>query len=672
MMAAQADLGAARGRLAACGADPAIVGVCESCLAPAQDARPRDAGAVAARVAEYLASEEERTRAAQLASVESRAAAARARIEADAARARTSHSRRQRRMTAAVAAALLVTLAVAGVAWAWRDRDRTERAGEASRDVEAAIAQSVFLRGRAVGRADAAAAHDALDAAQRADRLASARDVGEDVRRKASRSLEETQAESVRARKLATLLLRVTRVKYRWGSGFPGTGVDTTETLRKAIALVPGCAEAHRRLAQDLGAHIEGTDDWRDYITEMEAEFRKAVELDPESVDARVSLIDFIRGDAPESDELAVHEEALIRLDPLQPAWRVMSFERNVRNGSFDEAERIAREIADLDPDEAPLGPRVDSVRDAVKAADGVLRGERVPEAWKSKPWDLVEACLFARRYATIARLWKTPGLGLETNEAPMTGLAALRVAALRAGLGEGTDARDASDEDRARFRRLSLDGYRSLLAGVAGTPAAADEGRPWSAQALSREKEGGSWPDSPGGMLRADLMARLPAEEREAWRDAFLAYDRFGRQSFTYNMMWAFIVGGGPSGDMTDDVESSLRRHPDDQNLQNMLGVAQYRSGAFEKAIETLKRVDAAYSASPNGSRPSTLAYLAMALAKRGRADEAQRVLERCRTVTAQPRYAQNPEALGYLFRAESVVEGDDRDSDTGADGGK
>jgi PAS domain S-box-containing protein len=53
--AARADLAAGLARLDACGADPELVALCKRCLAPDPDGRPRDAGVLAAALAECLA-----------------------------------------------------------------------------------------------------------------------------------------------------------------------------------------------------------------------------------------------------------------------------------------------------------------------------------------------------------------------------------------------------------------------------------------------------------------------------------------------------------------------------------------------------------------------------------------------------------------------------------------
>jgi serine/threonine protein kinase/WD40 repeat protein len=74
--ARQGDLEEAFGRLEGCGADPEIVRIARSCLAPARSDRPRDAGVVAKEVGAFLASAEERTRRAELGAAEAKVKAA--------------------------------------------------------------------------------------------------------------------------------------------------------------------------------------------------------------------------------------------------------------------------------------------------------------------------------------------------------------------------------------------------------------------------------------------------------------------------------------------------------------------------------------------------------------------------------------------------------------------
>src|SRR5581483_10853015 len=112
-LAARARLGDAHARLAACGAEPALVALCERCLAPGPADRPADAGEVAAAVAALRADADERARRAELdrVKVEGERAAADLRAEAEAqtrraAEQRAAEQRKRRRVQLALAAAV--------------------------------------------------------------------------------------------------------------------------------------------------------------------------------------------------------------------------------------------------------------------------------------------------------------------------------------------------------------------------------------------------------------------------------------------------------------------------------------------------------------------------------------------------------------------------------------
>jgi serine/threonine-protein kinase len=111
--AAAAELAEALARLDGCGADAELVGLATSCLAPAVEARPRDAGAVASAVSSYRAGVEARLRAAELARVE--------------AQARADSERKRRRATVGLAASILALVVLGGGAGAWYFQQRRDR-----------------------------------------------------------------------------------------------------------------------------------------------------------------------------------------------------------------------------------------------------------------------------------------------------------------------------------------------------------------------------------------------------------------------------------------------------------------------------------------------------------------------------------------------------------------
>ena len=114
--AKRADLSDAWARLDACDADAELVGLARSCLAAAPKHRPRDAGAMVARLTGYLGGVERRLREAEL---------AQARAEAQAA-----GERRRRLLTLALAGSVLATAADrrGRLGWMGRERQRREQA----------------------------------------------------------------------------------------------------------------------------------------------------------------------------------------------------------------------------------------------------------------------------------------------------------------------------------------------------------------------------------------------------------------------------------------------------------------------------------------------------------------------------------------------------------------
>ena len=164
--AKRADLADAQARLDACDSDADLVGLARSCLAAAPKHRPRDAGAVVARLSAYLGGVERRLREAEL---------AQARAEAQAA-----GERRRRLLTLALAASVLATAMIGAAGWAWMDRERQRRDRSIRAGVEAALSEASRKRDRArdAGGADPVAWVEAIEAARRAESLLGGGDAG--------------------------------------------------------------------------------------------------------------------------------------------------------------------------------------------------------------------------------------------------------------------------------------------------------------------------------------------------------------------------------------------------------------------------------------------------------------------------------------------------------------
>jgi serine/threonine-protein kinase len=166
---ARGDVADALARLGACGADAGLVALARDCLAPERDDRPRDAGAVAARVTAHLAGVQERLRAAELARVEAQARAeeeSKRRVLAD----RLSlEERRKRRVSLALAASVLLTAALAGGGWVWVERGRAAR--RAAIDTALAEARRLHVQARQAPPEDRARWAEAVAVVQRAEGL---------------------------------------------------------------------------------------------------------------------------------------------------------------------------------------------------------------------------------------------------------------------------------------------------------------------------------------------------------------------------------------------------------------------------------------------------------------------------------------------------------------------
>jgi WD40 repeat protein/serine/threonine protein kinase len=134
-----ATLGDAHARLDQCGADARLVALCRQCLSPEKEARPRDAGAVAVTIADYLAAVEERARQAER--------------ERAAAEARAAEQRKRRRVQLALAATVLVLLGLVGFGLWWRQRVEAAAAavalGEADRNRRLLYSADVHLASQA-------------------------------------------------------------------------------------------------------------------------------------------------------------------------------------------------------------------------------------------------------------------------------------------------------------------------------------------------------------------------------------------------------------------------------------------------------------------------------------------------------------------------------------------
>jgi len=124
LVAIRGTLADAQARLDQCGADAKLVELCRQCLSPEREARPRDAAAVTATIAGYLAGVEERARQAEL--------------ERAAAEARAAEQRKRRRVQVGLAAALILVCAL----FAWFQNRHAGHLAEAQGKTLTALAEA--------------------------------------------------------------------------------------------------------------------------------------------------------------------------------------------------------------------------------------------------------------------------------------------------------------------------------------------------------------------------------------------------------------------------------------------------------------------------------------------------------------------------------------------------
>jgi len=91
-----------------------------------------------------------------------------------------------------------------------------------------------------------------------------------------------------------------------------------------------------------------------------------------------------------------------------------------------------------------------------------------------------------------------------------------------------------------------------------------------------------------------------------------------------------------------------------------NTLGVAQYRVGAYEDALLTLSRSDKMLTDANEPSAAQDLAFIAMALQKLNRVEEAKLALERLRELCKEEGFAEDEEAKPFLAEAEKLIQGE------------
>jgi serine/threonine-protein kinase len=347
--AARGDLADAEARLSACTADPELVSLCRTCLAPDPASRPRNAGEVAARITTHLAGVQERLRQAELARVQAETKAA--------------EERKRRRVTMALAASVLTTAGLAVGGWTYLSRQRTARLMATTRVVADALAEAERLRGQAQLAAvgDLTKWSEAMGAGKRARDMLAEGEADAALRarvRAALADLEQEQAaaqkraaEAERDRKLLAELESIrgnrsehwnpTRTDAEYGAAFQRFGMRLDELDPKEAA-----STIARRLQP--GELISYLDDWivvRRFAQTGKTEERwrrliaiaQAADPDPWRATMRERLS---HGDRTALQRLATDQKALERQSVQSLALLASAL---TAQGDGDQAEQVLR-----------------------------------------------------------------------------------------------------------------------------------------------------------------------------------------------------------------------------------------------------------------------------------------------------------------------------------------
>jgi WD40 repeat protein len=105
--------------------------------------------------------------------------------------------------------------------------------------------------------------------------------------------------------------------------------------------------------------------------------------------------------------------------------------------------------------------------------------------------------------------------------------------------------------------------------------------------------------------------------------------------------------------------AEAACRLKPGESSYLNALGVAQYRAGRYQDALNTLTRAEPLNAKQYEGSHPADLAFQAMAHYQLGEKDKAAAALARLRDRMRVRRWEIDAESQAFLQEAKALIEG-------------
>ena len=135
-------------------------------------------------------------------------------------------------------------------------------------------------------------------------------------------------------------------------------------------------------------------------------------------------------------------------------------------------------------------------------------------------------------------------------------------------------------------------------------------------------------------------------------------AAKKLGRESFE--------VASSPGGQIEayrlalGKAEMAHRLQPNDRVILVMLGVAQYRVGAFQDALTTLIQFEKLQADDHLENKSLPLAFMAMSLYQLGRDEQARATLNRLRVLLEDPKWVEFPKGQALAIEAEKLFAGE------------
>jgi tetratricopeptide (TPR) repeat protein len=164
---------------------------------------------------------------------------------------------------------------------------------------------------------------------------------------------------------------------------------------------------------------------------------------------------------------------------------------------------------------------------------------------------------------------------------------------------------------------------------------------------------------------LRVDVLERLrtlPGMSPSLRQEAITVAQTYPEDPSALDALaWQLVkLPGGEMSGIRKAVrysEEACQLEPENGDLLNTLGVAYFRVGNYEKALDILSRSDKINALKDEGSRPMDLAFLAMAHLQLGHTKEAEAKLQLLRERMKDPRFAKDAGAQVFLREAEELL---------------